>query len=118
MWITSYMAKNIKNMRSACAGRISGADKGRVGFEGSSSHRALAQVAPYGIVSLPPVGERGVAARCEDSDVLLGVVMKDSGLEAGEIMLCSEGGASIVLKNNGDVIINGKVFGGQDGYTD
>ena len=40
----------------------------------------------------------------------LGVVAQDKNLEEGELMLYSKGGASIVLKNDGSVVINGKVF--------
>ena len=34
----------------------------------------------------------------------------DSRLQAGEVQLYSAGGAEILLKNNGDVVINGQVF--------
>ena len=38
----------------------------------------------------------------------LGVLAKNVELDEGEVMLSSKGGASIVLKNDGRVLINGK----------
>ena len=46
-----------------------------------------------------------------DGETALGVLHSGSGLEPGEVMLYSKGGASIVLKNNGSVLINGREVG-------
>ena len=39
---------------------------------------------------------------------IFGVLAKYVELDEGEVMLSSKGGASIVLKNDGRVLINGK----------
>lgn len=65
---------------------------------------------PYGIVSLPVQGENAVILDVAGQPVCLGVIQGSNTLEMGEIMLFSKGGASIVLKNNGKVLINGKEF--------
>ena len=44
----------------------------------------------------------------EDGEVCLGVIGSADGLEEGEIMLRSKGGASLVLKNDGRVLVNGR----------
>lgn len=111
MWLTSYMAKNIKGKRPASVGRVSSASGSRVAVEGASPHRDVDVVLPYGFVAVPPSGVKGVTAETESGQVLLGVIgVSTDELLPGEIMLCSEGGASLVLKNNGQVIINGKVW--------
>lgn len=111
MWLTSFMAKNIKEQGSACVGKVSDSLGNSVGIEGSSQHRTVPVVMPYGVFALPPSGVSGVTAETDSGQVFLGVVaLPQSGLQPGEIMLCSKGGASIVLKNSGEVIINGKVW--------
>jgi len=40
--------------------------------------------------------------------VSLGVLADTEGLQEGEVKLSSAGGASIVLKNDGRVLINGR----------
>lgn len=111
MWLTSYMARNIKGQGSASVGKVSGSSAGSVAVEGSSQHRRVPVVLPYGVCSVPPSGVSGVTAETESGQVFLGVMGAQQGeLQPGEIMLCSKGGASIVLKNSGEVIINGKVW--------
>ena len=111
MWLTSYMAKNIKGKGSASVGRVWTAQGGSVGIEGSSQHRTVPVVLPYGLYSVPPFGQQGVTADTDSGQVFLGVTgAQNRELQPGEIMLCSKGGACIVLKNNGQVIINGKVW--------
>lgn len=82
-----------------------------VGVNTALELRELPLVAPFGVVSRPPVGERAVVLPLEKENVCLGVYANDSTLQPGELMLCSKGGASIVLKNDGTVLINGKVYG-------
>lgn len=64
---------------------------------------------PYGFASVVPVGESAVVLPLANGEVSLGVLAKNVGLDEGEVMLSSKGGASIVLKNDGRVLINGKV---------
>ena len=44
----------------------------------------------------------------DDGEVGLGVIANSSQLQEGELMLYSKGGASIVLKNDGRVLVNGQ----------
>ena len=66
---------------------------------------------PYGIESVPPKGEQTIIVPAGRTRCTVGVKAKSSGtLEPGELALFSKGGASIILKNDGRVIINGREF--------
>lgn len=108
MWLMSYITKNSLKLKSAVKGSVSNSQSGNLTVESSGEHKGLATCLPYGVISSPPPGERAVVLPLDDGEVSLGVLAKSAGLEAGEVMLCSKGGASIVLKNNGKVLINGR----------
>jgi phage gp45-like len=74
----------------------------------SGEYRSLRACMPYGIASIPPKNECAVVLPLEDGEVSLGVLADTDGLQEGELMLSSAGGASIVLKNDGRVLINGR----------
>ncbi len=113
MWLTSFMAKNTKDRKSASAGSVTGVKGGRVEVDASLRQLNLPVVSPYGVVYVPPVGEHAVLVSTDAGDACIGVVMKGyEDLKQGELMLSSAGGASIVLKNDGRVLINGKEFTG------
>lgn len=61
---------------------------------------------PYGYTALCP--DSGVIYA--EEDYILGFKGKAENLEKGEVRICSAGGAEIILKNDGRVIINGKEF--------
>ncbi len=112
MWLTSFVNKNNKLKSGAVAGCVTDAKGASVELFESSKHRDVPLVAPFGVVSVPPVGSEAVAVRTSSGVMCVGVKCEPSAeLEAGELMLCSMG-ASIVLKNDGRVLINGKELGG------
>ena len=41
---------------------------------------------------------------------MLGALSKDEDIESGEVKISSLGGAYIILKNNGDIVLNGLVI--------
>ncbi len=107
------MAKNIKENPVATAGSITGSQGAEVEVEASSRHRNVPVVSPYGVVCVPPLGEQAVLVHTSRGDACVGVLQsEDSLLEPGEIMLRSLGGATLVLKNDGRVYVNGKELGG------
>lgn len=113
MWLTSFIAKNTGKERGASSGSITASSNGRVEVDSSETHRDLRVVAPFGIAYVAPIGEKAIVAPIESFDVCLGVVApENTELEVGELMLYSKGGASVVLKNDGRVLINGVEFGG------
>ena len=90
MWLMNYITKNSITAPKAERGR------------------GIKCCVPYGFASVVPVGESAVVLPLANGEVSLGVLAKNVGLDEGEVMLSSKGGASIVLKNDGRVLINGK----------
>lgn len=115
MWIADYLTKNSITAPEAVSGNVVGSDRSMTAVVSSGEHKGLKNVAPYGVISTPPVGAAAVVLPLSDSEVCVGVLCNNERLEPGELMLRSKGGASILLKNDGFVYINGKKFGGQDG---
>ncbi len=111
MWLTDYVTKNSLSKADPSMGNITLSDVGTVAVDAAFEHRDVPIVAPFGIAYNPPQNEKSVVLPIENTSACIGVVSKNKDLKPGEIMLFSSGGASIVLKNNGDVVINGKVFG-------
>ncbi len=110
MWLMNYITKNSMNTPKAVKGNVNKNDKDGTAVISSGEHKKLKSCFPYGVISVPPKGERAVVLPLDDGEVGLGVIANNMELEEGEVMLYSQGGASIVLKNNGKVIINGQVF--------
>lgn len=65
---------------------------------------------PYGYQSVPPVDEDVLMLPSNDGSVVLGTLNKCNDVESGEIKIVSKGGAYIILKNNGDIVLNGLVI--------
>lgn len=110
MWLMSYITKNSITSPNAVKGNVNKNDKDGIAVISSGEHKKLKTCMPYGVASVPPTGERAIVLPLDDGEVGLGVVAKNIELEEGELMLYSKGGASIVLKNDGRVLINGKEF--------
>lgn len=108
MWMSKMLAKN-ENVRTAEKGSVT-LSSDILEASGTVKTRDIESYAPYGYQSAPPVGEEVMLLPSSDGQVSLGSKVSCSQLEAGEIRLCSKGGASIVLKNDGSVVINSLVI--------
>ena len=108
MWLLDYVTKNSFSKSDASCGDVTQSKLGNVAVNTSLEHRDMPIVAPFGIVYNPPVGEPSVVLPLTKKEACIGVIAPDMGLKPGELMLYSLGGASIVLKNDGSVLINGK----------
>lgn len=76
----------------------------------SCEKRGITFYTPLGIEFFPSEGQKVLLISCGNHTACAGVEMKKSSeLEAGEIRLFSEGGASIMLKNDGSIILNNAV---------
>ena len=107
MWLMSYITDHSLAPPSAAKGELSSGGSGGTSVASSEEHKALEMCFPYGVVSVPPSGERAVVLPLDDGEVGLGVIANSVGLQEGEVMLYSKGGATLVLKNDGRVLING-----------
>ncbi len=94
------------------------AESGTVSIGGNSVLKTVSTVqseevqnyAPYGYSAYAPDGEEILIINSANGAAGAGTKMKNDNLNAGEISVTSAGGAKIVLKNNGNVEINGIVF--------
>ncbi|MBQ8058003.1 MAG: phage baseplate assembly protein [Ruminococcus sp.] len=111
MWLLDYITKNSLKSAVASKGDVTSTDTNSVNVNSAFEHRNVPIVAPFGVYYNPPVGEESLVVPVNGSYVSIGVVSNEEHeLSSGELMLCSKGGAKIVLKNDGSVVINGKVF--------
>ena len=84
---------------------------GTFAVTGAAEYRAPTVTAPWGICYRPPAGTQAVLIPAQNGVVYLGVRMeaeKLTGLQEGELLLYSSGGASVRLTNDGRVLINGR----------
>lgn len=65
---------------------------------------------PYGYSSRIPVGDEVLIVNGSSGSAVAGVKMNAGTLEQGEIEIRSLGGATILLKNDGSVVINSLVI--------
>lgn len=108
MWMSKQIA-------SSPASQV--AEKGKVTLSGGQleagstvTSRNIDSYAPYGFESQPPVDEDVIMMASNDGAVMLGTLNKAEDIESGEIKIFSKGGATILLKNNGDIVLNGLVI--------
>ena len=112
MWISKQLSGACGQVRTAKTGEVTSALEGAVTVQSEQEHREIPIAAPFGIISIPPNGSKAVVTPTEQGFVYTGTLNQQSdGLEPGELMLYSCGGAKIVLKNDGKVLINGKELG-------
>lgn len=109
MWISRYVTDNSFSADKPTVGEVRSASQQRVTVSATSEHYGLPLLAPCGIAYVPRRGDSSLVIPTEAGDVCAGVISSPDGdLEPGELMLYSSGGASIVLKNDGRVLINGR----------
>lgn len=108
MWLTEFLNGGRKRTVAA-KGSVTSSSLKNLEVDSSSQHRNVRVVAPYGVASIPPVDEDALVVPFEGGEACVGVITNPSEkIEYGELMLYSKGGASIILKNDGSVLINGK----------
>ena len=108
MWISRYITGNSFGSESPSVGEVRSAGA-KVTVSAAADHLGVPTAAPYGVAYVPPIGARSLIVPSDGGGICLGVIgdVPDQ-LEQGELMLFSSGGASIVLKNDGRVLINGR----------
>ncbi len=109
MWISRKLSHKTENQKAE-KGRITISSPTALEAGASLNSRSLIQYAPYGYSCAAPTGEEVMLIPCSEGQAALGTIMKGEGLEAGEIMIKSRGGASIKLANDGCIYLNGQPF--------
>lgn len=110
MWLSKEIVSGENQKNTTFFGKVTEADSTNLNIQTEIENRNPQVVSPYGVVSVPNVGSKVVMTKVEDDFLLSGTLQDNTSLEPGELMLYSAGGASIVLKNNGKVLINGIEF--------
>ena len=104
MWLTK---QGITRQKSGLQkGRVTGAGA-QLQVVGASQYVSPELLFPYGFSSAPSEGDRAVMLE----GVCAGIAaVPDGTLSQGEVRLYSAGGAEILLKNTGEVVVNGQSF--------
>lgn len=76
----------------------------------TKSQRAVSAFSPYGYSYSAPSGNSVLLVDSGAGVVSAGTKMENMGLENGEVQITSLGGASILFKNDGTVVINNCLF--------
>ena len=110
MWLGKKIAFRQKEAERPVAGIISGEQNGGLLLQSSSEYREVAAAGPYGVKSLPPAGENAVGVVSGEKTFCLGVEIDPKGVQPGELVLFSSGGAKITLTRDGKIQLEGQVF--------
>lgn len=87
--------------------------KSTLGYDGETEivstavNRNVALYAPFGYSFSLPAGCDVLLTRRDGTQAGIGISMKNEGLKTGEIKITAQSGASIYLKSDGSVVING-----------
>lgn len=110
MWIPKIITNN-ENPTAPFTANVMYSENGKVNVSSLEKVENVGECRPYGFACVPPTGSKAVVLPVGSSAVVCGVVGGSPlELEPGEVGLYTAGGASIILKNNGTVVINGQVF--------
>ena len=109
MWLSKMLSLKGETSAQAEQGTVTRADGSGIEAGATVSQRDVESFAPYGYSACLPVGCEVALVSTLKGQLALGTKSNAQGLEQGEIKLSSLGGASIVLKNDGSVVINNKL---------
>lgn len=107
MWISNKISSGEKSkQRKVSSADVTMVSGGNIVVQNSNEYKNIKIVSPRGIAYMPVQGDKTVVIPVGDENVCVGAINESTELEAGELMLYSSGGAKIILKNNGEVVIN------------
>lgn len=108
MWVSRYLTANSFSDPKASVGEVAASSSKESAVRASNEYFGIRALAPFGVSGVAPKGCDSVVIHTDRGDFYLSVMERDPDLQEGEIALRSSGGASIVLKNDGRVLINGR----------
>lgn len=94
----------------ATVAQVSFSDSGGFGAVSSSESRGMPVFAPRGVAYRPCEGDRLLLMPVDGVETCVGCLSVCDDVDGGELKLSSAGGASILLKNNGEIVLNGLVI--------
>ena len=110
MWITQKITQPLRET-AAENGRAVAFQNLELSTTGSMRQQNVPLYAPAGLSAIPCQGAQVMLLPCAGEPVCTGVRMTNlQNLNPGEIRLFSAGGASLTLKNSGEIELNGLVI--------
>lgn len=112
MWLSKKLVKSSTSLHSDSPeiGNLSISTNDLMAAISSCEKRGITFYTPLGIEFYPSEGQKVLLVSCGNHTACAGVEMKKSStLKAGEIRLFSEGGANVLLKNDGSITLNDSV---------
>lgn len=109
MWIAKKINKN-NNSQTASYGKVTLSQNNNVSIRSGVEYRNIPVITPYGMSYVIPLNKSVCVLPTDNGNIAIGTFNKNNNLEAGEVMFYSMGGAKIILKNDGSVIINNTVI--------
>ena len=111
MWVSKEITESNRKNFNLKIGKVTQTSENEVCIENDTEYRNLPIVCPYGFFSIPVLGSNAVIAPISNNFLYFGTKTKNLyDLKSGEVGMYSHGGASIVLKNDGRVLINGNPY--------
>ncbi len=109
MWL-SRRGKEQSGGGPAAMARVT-MDGASLGVFREAEARRVPLFSPGGYIWRPETGEELLVLRCSGETCAVGAEMgeRPEGMLPGEVLICSKGGASIFLRNDGTIEINGDV---------
>lgn len=105
MWLTRQLTEAGGKGAKVTSGETAGG--AQFALRGESDYQSPETLFPYGFSSFAKQGSKAVLV----DGICAGVsALPDGSLQEGEVRLYSSGGAEILLKSNGQVVINGQIF--------
>ena len=109
MWLTRRLFE--ENGAKVRSGETAGGSGG-FSVQGECEYRSPELLFPYGFSSAVSSGKQAVML----DGYCAGIpASQDASLKEGEVRLYSDGGAEILLRRSGEVVINGQVFAPKGG---
>ncbi len=110
MWLSKSLFHKTEGEK-AQKGSVTISSSGNMETGSTANSRNTDMYLPYGYSALPPVGEEVLILPACKGQAIMGTLSKPKqSLQSGEIRLCSAGGATIELRNDGAVVINSLVI--------
>lgn len=116
MWLSRRFKKFGSSFAETAV--VTSANGGKTEATSDMCAKNISVYAPYGYSYAVPFGQEILLINGENGSKSAGIKMNtDDKLENGEIMIKSLGGASICLKNNGEVVINNSLTVAKNGVV-
>lgn len=107
MWISQAIKNNTQTAILDIA-IVSKIENGKIQAVGNNKYDNIIVISAFQSHAIPQIGDTVILFSPNQGDpICLGTLLTPNETTAGEIKFVSKGGASIHLKNNGDITLNG-----------